>query len=82
MNSRRSKDRARASTDRSPSQVRTSMSRSQSQSRTPSRGNAVEPDSPYEEIKASRITMEEYTQANEELHKTNEELQRNLHRHG
>ena len=34
------------------------------------------------EIEASRIIMEEHSQANEELWKTNKELQRNLHRQG
>jgi len=34
------------------------------------------------EIEASRITMEEHAQANEELCKTNEELRRSLHRLG
>jgi len=33
-------------------------------------------------IKASPITMEEHTQANEKLRKTNEELRRSLHRQG
>jgi len=34
------------------------------------------------EIEASRIAMEEHAQTNEELHKANEELQKNLHWHG
>jgi len=34
-----------------------------------------------EEIEASRRTMEENAQANEELCKTNEQLRRNMHRH-
>jgi len=34
------------------------------------------------EIVASRRAMEEHAQANEELHRTNEELQRDMHCHG
>ena len=34
------------------------------------------------EIEASLRTMEEHAQANEELHKANKELRRNMHRHG
>ena len=75
-------DASKANLGGSQGQAIMTTSRSPSRPRTPSRGNAFKPGSPHGRDWGLLNSLDEHTQANEELRKTNEELWRNLQRQG